>query len=275
MNTTRRRDAARSRQALLAAAADLFAERGYAGTAIRSVGDRAGVDPALIARYFGGKEGLYQAVLAADPLIGQTGPVSGGPNSGDGNDGDTNHDAGPNHDDPNHDDPNRGANRGANRGGPATDAAGSGGSAGEGQAEPPARSAAGAASAGRGSAAASETPADPAAAVRALVGRALDRWTASGVSAAAQNVFRREVDAAARAATRERLDTVRLPLGEMAATPDPELAAELAVALLFGVGVARDAGTLTRLARASADDLREPLTAALLAALGIAEPSQP
>ncbi|WP_018636144.1 helix-turn-helix domain-containing protein [Parafrankia elaeagni] len=241
MNTTRRRDAARSRQALLAAAADLFAERGYAGTAIRSVGDRAGVDPALIARYFGGKEGLYQAVLAADPLIGQTVPVSGGPN----------------------------------RGGPASDAAGSGGSAGEGQAEPPARSAAGAASPARGSAAASETPADPAAAVRALVGRALDRWTASGVSAAAQNVFRREVDAAARAATRERLDTVRLPLGETAAAPDPELAAELAVALLFGVGVARDAGTLTRLAKASAEDLREPLTAALLAALGITEPPQP
>ncbi|MCK9903412.1 TetR/AcrR family transcriptional regulator, partial [Frankia sp. Cpl3] len=126
-----------------------------------------------------------------------------------------------------------------------------------------------------GPAAASETPADPAAAVRALVGRALDRWAASGVSAAAQNVFRREVDAAARAATRERLDTVRLPLGETAAAPDPELAAELAVALLFGVGVARDAGTLTRLAKASADDLREPLTAALLAALGITEPPQP
>ncbi|MCK9903411.1 TetR/AcrR family transcriptional regulator, partial [Frankia sp. Cpl3] len=133
MNTTRRRDAARSRQALLAAAADLFAERGYAGTAIRSVGDRAGVDPALIARYFGGKEGLYQAVLAADPLIEQTVPASGGPHSGDENDGD-----------PNHDGPNRG---GAGSGGPTTDAAGSGGSAGDGQAEPPARSAAGAASA--------------------------------------------------------------------------------------------------------------------------------
>ncbi|OAA27787.1 transcriptional regulator, tetR family [Frankia sp. EI5c] len=233
MNNTRRRDAARSRQALLAAAADLFAERGYAGTAIRSVGDRAGVDPALIARYFGGKEGLYQAVLAADPLIGQTGRGSAGA-----------HEVA------------AGGDSGVTEAGPRS-----------------AREPAAGESAGAGEPGAEPAP-DPHAAVRALIDRALDKWTSTGVSAAAQNVFRREVDTAARQATRERLDTVLLPLRGTTAGADPELAAELAVALLFGVGVARDAATLTRLSTATADELREPLTAALVAALGLADREQ-
>ncbi|WP_326565798.1 TetR family transcriptional regulator [Amycolatopsis rhabdoformis] len=59
----RRRDAGRSRAALLAAAAELFAERGYSQATIRDIGERAGVDPAMIARYFGGKAQLYVAVL--------------------------------------------------------------------------------------------------------------------------------------------------------------------------------------------------------------------
>ncbi|MEV0071614.1 MULTISPECIES: TetR/AcrR family transcriptional regulator [unclassified Amycolatopsis] len=61
--TPRRRDAGRTRAALLAAAAELFAERGYAQATIRDIGERAGVDPAMIARYFGGKAQLYVAVL--------------------------------------------------------------------------------------------------------------------------------------------------------------------------------------------------------------------
>ena len=59
------RDAAASRKALLAAAGELFHERGYDGATVREIGERAGVDPALIARYFGSKEGLYLAVLAS------------------------------------------------------------------------------------------------------------------------------------------------------------------------------------------------------------------
>src|SRR5689334_22360024 len=59
----RRRDAAGSRRALLTAAAALFDERGYEAATIRDIGERARVDPALIARYFGGKEGLYLATL--------------------------------------------------------------------------------------------------------------------------------------------------------------------------------------------------------------------
>ena len=44
----------------------LFAERGFDRTTIREIGERAGVDPALIARYFGGKTQLYLAVLRVE-----------------------------------------------------------------------------------------------------------------------------------------------------------------------------------------------------------------
>jgi AcrR family transcriptional regulator len=57
-------DAQASRRDLLEAATALFDERGYDGATVRDIGERAGVDPALIARYFGGKEGLYLAALA-------------------------------------------------------------------------------------------------------------------------------------------------------------------------------------------------------------------
>lgn len=62
----RRRDAARSRELLLAAASGLFAERGFDGTTVRDIAERAGVDAALIARYFGGKTQLYIAALRAE-----------------------------------------------------------------------------------------------------------------------------------------------------------------------------------------------------------------
>ena len=63
----RRHDAPASRQALLEAAAALFDERGYDSATVRDIGDRAGVDAALIARYFGSKEGLYLASLEQEP----------------------------------------------------------------------------------------------------------------------------------------------------------------------------------------------------------------
>ncbi|MFC8452054.1 TetR family transcriptional regulator [Kitasatospora sp. NPDC057223] len=62
----RRRDAARSRELLLEAAGVLFGERGFDRTTTREIGERAGVDPALIARYFGGKTQLYLAVVRAE-----------------------------------------------------------------------------------------------------------------------------------------------------------------------------------------------------------------
>jgi AcrR family transcriptional regulator len=68
MTEVRRRDAAVTRQALLDAARALFDAHGFRGTTVRAIGERAGVDQALIARYFGGKAELYQAVLAEDRL---------------------------------------------------------------------------------------------------------------------------------------------------------------------------------------------------------------
>ncbi|MFJ4715979.1 TetR/AcrR family transcriptional regulator [Streptomyces sp. NPDC088785] len=60
------RNSARSREALLRAATTLFSERGYDRTTIREIGERAGVDPSLIARYFGSKPLLYVEVLRAE-----------------------------------------------------------------------------------------------------------------------------------------------------------------------------------------------------------------
>jgi AcrR family transcriptional regulator len=48
---------------LLEAAGAVFDERGYDRATVREVGERARVDPALIVRYFGSKEGLYLTVM--------------------------------------------------------------------------------------------------------------------------------------------------------------------------------------------------------------------
>ncbi|WP_158413065.1 MULTISPECIES: TetR family transcriptional regulator [Kitasatospora] len=50
------------RQAILAAARGLFSELGYEQATVRAVAHRAGVDPALVMKYFGSKEGLFDAV---------------------------------------------------------------------------------------------------------------------------------------------------------------------------------------------------------------------
>lgn len=66
--TTRKRDAAQTRQDLLDAARDLFGAKGYDQTSLREIGERAGVDAALIARYFGNKMALYSATVEADTV---------------------------------------------------------------------------------------------------------------------------------------------------------------------------------------------------------------
>jgi AcrR family transcriptional regulator len=58
-------DAEASRRALLDAARAVFDEVGYDRATTREIGERAGVDPALIARYFDSKEGLFIAAIAA------------------------------------------------------------------------------------------------------------------------------------------------------------------------------------------------------------------
>jgi len=60
---TRQRDAERTRTAILDAAQTLFSTRGFANTGVREVADLAGVNSALVGRYFGSKEGLFRAAL--------------------------------------------------------------------------------------------------------------------------------------------------------------------------------------------------------------------
>ena len=59
-----RRDAQRTRAAILAAAQDCFSQRGYLETRVRDITAAAGVNPALVSRYFGSKEKLFEAALA-------------------------------------------------------------------------------------------------------------------------------------------------------------------------------------------------------------------
>jgi TetR/AcrR family transcriptional regulator len=57
------RSAARSREAILDAAEELFAHQGYEGTSLNQVGMQAGVSRGTPGYFFGSKEALYQAVL--------------------------------------------------------------------------------------------------------------------------------------------------------------------------------------------------------------------
>lgn len=54
-----------TRDAILDAARDLFAQVGYDNASLRAIAGAAGVDPALIRHFFGDKENLF-ATLAAD-----------------------------------------------------------------------------------------------------------------------------------------------------------------------------------------------------------------
>jgi AcrR family transcriptional regulator len=58
-----KRDPGATRRALLDAAAALFAEHGFEGVSVEDVADRARVNKALVSYHFGGKRGLYVAVL--------------------------------------------------------------------------------------------------------------------------------------------------------------------------------------------------------------------
>lgn len=69
VNSRRGRPTGRSdaRERLLDAARTAFLERGYDATSVRSIAREAGVDHSLMNYYFGGKQGLYAAVM--DVLI--------------------------------------------------------------------------------------------------------------------------------------------------------------------------------------------------------------
>ena len=59
----RHRDADGTRQRLLQAARQRFAQDGYAATTVRDIATDAGVNVALINRYFTSKQGLFEACL--------------------------------------------------------------------------------------------------------------------------------------------------------------------------------------------------------------------
>jgi TetR/AcrR family transcriptional regulator len=61
----RRRDAVATREALLAAGSELFAERGYDGVPVAAIAHKAGVNKAMISYHFGGKRQLYLAIVRA------------------------------------------------------------------------------------------------------------------------------------------------------------------------------------------------------------------
>lgn len=74
---TRRKDA--RPQELLAAALDLFVERGYAATRLEDVAARAGVSKGTLYLYFANKEELFKAVVRENvvPVLGQAEEIVG------------------------------------------------------------------------------------------------------------------------------------------------------------------------------------------------------
>jgi len=58
------------KKTILDTAEELFADSGYAATSIRSIGEKSGVNPALVHYYFGNKKLLLQSVLecALEPM---------------------------------------------------------------------------------------------------------------------------------------------------------------------------------------------------------------
>jgi AcrR family transcriptional regulator len=59
----------KTRTAILNAARQLLASRGYEATTIRAVAAAAGIDPSMVMRYYGNKEGLFAAAVDVDLLL--------------------------------------------------------------------------------------------------------------------------------------------------------------------------------------------------------------
>ncbi len=62
---SRGRNAAVTRQAILDAARRCFAHEAYDQVGVREIASIAGIDPSLVNRYFGSKEGLFAEVVGA------------------------------------------------------------------------------------------------------------------------------------------------------------------------------------------------------------------
>ncbi|MDI2028295.1 TetR family transcriptional regulator [Saccharopolyspora sp. TS4A08] len=59
----RRPQGADTKEALLTSAREVFAEQGYDAATVRAIAGGAGVDPAMVNHWFGGKEGLFTAAV--------------------------------------------------------------------------------------------------------------------------------------------------------------------------------------------------------------------
>ena len=80
--STRERNPERSRERLLDAALTEFAEHGFAGARVEAIARRSGLNKQLISHHFGGKRGLYDAVMRERKLQGGgelTGATAGAP----------------------------------------------------------------------------------------------------------------------------------------------------------------------------------------------------
>jgi AcrR family transcriptional regulator len=71
----------RTRQAILDAALDLFADKGYFGTSLRDVATAVGVRESALYNYFAGKDALFDALLVAhqDQKGERLAPLADGP----------------------------------------------------------------------------------------------------------------------------------------------------------------------------------------------------
>jgi TetR/AcrR family transcriptional regulator len=58
----RQRDPERTKEKILDAAVEVFSAKGFAGGRVAEIATKAGINKQLITYYFGGKEGLYQAI---------------------------------------------------------------------------------------------------------------------------------------------------------------------------------------------------------------------
>src|SRR5919202_6211294 len=56
----------RTRRAILQAAREQFHQLGYDGASIRGIAAGANIDPSMVMRYFGSKEGLFAAAVDVD-----------------------------------------------------------------------------------------------------------------------------------------------------------------------------------------------------------------
>ena len=74
-------DGQRTRQAILDAALDLFAEKGFFGTSLRDVAAAVGVRESALYNYFPSKNALFEAILSAQEDSNSASSQSGFPRS--------------------------------------------------------------------------------------------------------------------------------------------------------------------------------------------------